>query len=368
MVALPQVESPTVAAIYKTYEDKNVEQKPRMHLGGSLIGKECGRELWYEFRWCASGSRFSGRILRLFETGFLEEPRVVRNLRAIGATVHEVDPRTGKQFRYMEHGGHFGGSIDGALVGIPEAPKRWHLLEIKTHNTRSFKAIKTKGIEEAKPVHWHQMQTYMGMADLRRALYFAVQKDTDEIYVERITFERSVYKANQGKALRIIESREPLTKVADDADAFACKWCDFKETCHGCRTPPVSCRTCAHATPLVEGEDGRWRCEYHGKELTNEEQVQACDEHLFIPALVPYAHTVDSGEGWITYALKDRAQEFTNCGASGFPAADTPHYSSQELAALVAPDVIGNPAIESVREVFGGEIVASEQRDGSKRE
>ena len=117
MAPLPDTPSPTRDAIFASYEaDRDDGFRP--HLGASQIGKSCERALWYDFRW-VTRSGFPGRILRLFETGQLEEARLVRNLRRIGATVLEVDPETGRQWRVEAHGGHFGGSLDGVALGLP---------------------------------------------------------------------------------------------------------------------------------------------------------------------------------------------------------------------------------------------------------
>ena len=75
MVLLPTPYQPTVEKIYKSYEDKNTDPF-RQHLGASLIGTECQRKLWYGFRFCSSPN-FSGRLLRLFQTGFKEEARII---------------------------------------------------------------------------------------------------------------------------------------------------------------------------------------------------------------------------------------------------------------------------------------------------
>lgn len=136
MADLPAPSTPTLTAIYASYEARQGDGF-RDHLGASIIGKSCARALWYDFRW-VTPSRHSGRLLRLFETGQLEEDRMVRNLRATGATVLEVDPDTGRQFRVEAHGGHFGGSLDGVALGLLEAPKTWHVLEFKTHSAKSF--------------------------------------------------------------------------------------------------------------------------------------------------------------------------------------------------------------------------------------
>jgi hypothetical protein len=90
MAPLPPRASPTVEAILCAYE-VDAGDGFRQHLGASLIGGPCDRALWYAFRWITRAAQ-GGRMLRLFETGRLEEERLVRNLRRIGITVFDVDP------------------------------------------------------------------------------------------------------------------------------------------------------------------------------------------------------------------------------------------------------------------------------------
>ncbi|MDP8228358.1 MAG: hypothetical protein P9M15_02770, partial [Candidatus Electryoneaceae bacterium] len=136
MAEVPGNIPPTVQAIYDVYEDERGGF--RSHLGGSIIGRECERELWYSFRWCTV-PQYSGRVLRLFETGQLAEERFIENLRSVGVEVHDQDEETGMQYGFTDFGGHFAGSIDGVALGIIEAPKTWHLLEFKTYNDKRFK-------------------------------------------------------------------------------------------------------------------------------------------------------------------------------------------------------------------------------------
>ena len=358
MAPLPDVgPSPTVAAIYLSYESKPARH--REHLGASIVGKDCCRELWYSFRWCAPPA-FPGRVLRLFQSGFREEPRVLANLRAIGCTVHETDPETGKQFRYSRHGGHFGGSMDGVVLGIPEAPKTWHLLEVKTHNAKSFRQLELHGVEKSKPVHATQMQVYMGLAGLKRGLYFAVCKDNDALYTERLRANSGAFQAAVDKARRVIAAVEPLTRIADSAEAFACKFCDYKHLCHEGKVPPVSCRTCAHATPVLEGG---WTCALeHG--MGFEQQLQGCLEHLYIPALVPYAAPVDSGDGWVAYQVAGEERYFINTAAGAFPGIDQPCYGSAELARVDAA-AVGDPALERMRESLEGRVIKDDDATGA---
>ena len=144
MAPLPPRANPTVDAILSSYEAEAGDGF-REHLGASVIGRPCDRAIWLDFRWITRAAH-TGRILRLFETGQLEEERLVRNLRRIGVTVLDIDPDTGRQWHVQTHGGHFGGSLDGVGLGVPEAPKTWHVLEFKTHNARSFAELRKHGV------------------------------------------------------------------------------------------------------------------------------------------------------------------------------------------------------------------------------
>src|SRR5512147_1688669 len=124
MAPLPPPPTPTLDAIYAAYVAEAGDGF-RDHLGASIIGKECRRALWYDFRWVIR-SAFAGRMLRLFETGRREEDRLVRDLRRTGATVLDTDPETGRQWQVTALGGHFGGSLDAVAIGLLEAHAGLH--------------------------------------------------------------------------------------------------------------------------------------------------------------------------------------------------------------------------------------------------
>src|SRR5579871_4143168 len=149
MAEMPEVKSPIVTAIEAAWAARNDEQ--REYLGASVLGRECERRLWYDFRWAHEAERFEGRMLRLFATGDIEERRVIEDLREIGVLVSEIDPATGEQWAIRFADGHGGGHTDGRLAGVPGAEKTEHLLEVKSHNDKSFKALKKDGVQKAKP-------------------------------------------------------------------------------------------------------------------------------------------------------------------------------------------------------------------------
>jgi len=264
--------------------------------------------------------------LRLFETGKREEGRVVIDLRNAGMVVHDVDPSTRKQFRFTDHGGHFSGSLDGCILNVPAAEKTWHVLEIKTHNAKSFAELKAKHVQVAKAQHLAQMMCYCGWSSMTRALYVAVCKDNDEIYTERVAFMPRVFEDARTDALSIITAPEPPKRSESDL----CVFCEHREICLCGAFADVTCRTCLHLTPDVTGSDGRWVCKREQKHLTTALQERGCDNHLFISALVATGEAVELGDDFVIYRAHDGTY-FANGGAAGFPAIDGPSYRSAEM-------------------------------------
>ena len=298
MAPLPPPPMPTLEAIYAAYVAEAGDGF-RDHLGASIIGKECCRALWYDFRWVTRRT-FSGRMLRLFDTGKREEDRLVRDLRRTGATVLDTDPETGRQWRVSAVGGHFGGSLDAVAIGLLEAPKTWHVVEFKTHGLKSFAALKNDGVEQSKPQHQAQMQVYMHLTGITRAMYVAVCKDTDEIHLERLRVDPAEAERLIAKAERVINAPRPPVKISDDPAWWQCRLCEHHDHCHGDRAPERNCRTCLHSTPV----EGGWICARWQRQLSSHEQRQGCLFHLFVPDLVP-AEPVDAGDDWVAYRFAD---------------------------------------------------------------
>lgn len=333
MAKLPEPTHTTVAKIYEAYEN-DADDGNRPHLGASVIGRACERQLWLTFRW-ADSKKFSGRMLRLFETGQLAEARFVANLRRIGIEVHDVQP-DGSQWRVSTLGGHFAGSMDGAGVGFPEAPKTWHVLEFKTHNEKSFTDLVKKGVAAAKPEHYAQMQTYMGLTGMERAFYMAVNKNTDELYSERVDFDPVEFAKLMARAERVIRASEPPLKISNDPSWFVCKMCDFHEHCHGMKAPAVNCRTCAHSTPEVDG-DSKWTCSIADTtpiQIPITVQRTGCAAHRYIPILLSnFATQEDYVNGDVDYR-DNTGQGFTNGSQPGA-------LSSQEIRDLEDKSMLG---------------------------
>lgn len=357
MAALPEPQHTTLQRIYQALVDRD-HNEHRPHLGASLIGEPCERRLWYKFRWVAKEIH-EGRMLRLFRTGHRAEETFAEDLRAAGVTV-ETHDENGDQFRISDHGGHFGGSMDGVGIGLVEAPKAWHVLEFKTHSAKSFDKLLKDGVKKHKPLHWHQMNTYMGYTEIDRALYLAENKDTSELFADRFEHDPVVFAKDRAKALRIIEAQEPLPRISPTPTAWECKFCEFKGVCHGTDIPEANCRTCSHCTPDTtrtpekSDEGGFWRCGVHNGDVPVEFQRQGCEGHRYIPILLErVAKAVDYRDGVVIYETADGGSFGNGDGTDGT-------ISSKEIYATGGEKIGALHEVRQLREQgFSGAKVAA---------
>lgn len=290
------------------YEDTGPERE-RSYLGMSVLGDECEAKLWFAFRWAIEPEQFEGRMKRLFETGHIEEARIIADLSSIGVQIAEVDPASGEQWFVSAVGGHVRGHTDGRIErGVIEAPRTPHLFENKTHNAKSFGELLRLGVKKAKPQHYGQMQGYMERMGLKRALYVAVEKDTDNFHVERVEFDAVFAAQLLAKGERIVTAETRPTRLHENLNskaAWKCHYCPAVGVCHRGAWARRNCRTCLHATALLDG-DGRWRCARHNRDLSLEDQKGGCGAHLYLPDLVPGKQTdADPEAETVTYVMRD---------------------------------------------------------------
>ena len=251
----------------------------RSHMGASMIGGECGRAIWYDFRW-ATIKKFPGRILRLFNRGHLEEARFIALLLMIGCEVYQQDAE-GKQFRITHANGHFGGSGDGIAIGLPDLPPGTAALsEFKTHGEKSFLALVKSGMRDSKFEHYVQMQCYMYKMGIPYGFYLAVNKNTDALYGEIIILDKEL-------AMQFLDRGETLTKMQTAPDRisktpgfYKCTFCDHKPVCFLKAVPAVNCRTCAYSMPSDRGTEGDWVCRKFDSLIPKEVQLTGCVDYV----------------------------------------------------------------------------------------
>jgi CRISPR/Cas system-associated exonuclease Cas4 (RecB family) len=336
---MAKIPEPTVstASLIDEHHQKH-QDVPRPHLGASLLGHHCERYLWLSFRWVRP-EQFPGRILRLFRRGQNEESIIVNDLRAIGI---DVKTTNGSQDR-VDFGNHVSGSMDGiANYGVPEAPGKRHVLEMKTHNKKSFDDLEKHGVQKSKPQHYAQCQVYMLGSKIDRALYIAVCKDDDRYYFERVKLDRKLAKSYVEKGHRIVASDRIPDPISHDPTWYQCRMCSYYEFCHKAALPEVNCRTCAHSTAC---NDSTWRCERHDADnIPVDFQRTGCDDHALHPDVVPWEMDQDaSTEHQPVYIIEGKP--VTN-GQDG--------YLSSEIVANPLFCSLDDDGVKQIKQTFPG--------------
>lgn len=345
MAAVPEPVHSTVAAIESWHARRIASDKPREYLGCSALGHECERLLWLEFHG-AKRSGFDGRMARLFETGHREEARLIQEMRAVGITVWDRDEQD-RQWSVQALGGHVRGHLDAVVQGLPEAPATPHVWDSKTAKAEKFRAVVKHGIRKSHPQYYAQGTLYMGLMELERAAFLFVNKDSDELHLERFDFDQAEFDRLMKRAERIVFGAQPGPKAAESADAVPCKWCDFKSICWGTDLPPAGCRTCAHVTAT---HDGAWHCAKRDETRDFAAQSSGCGDHRVIPILLErFAEPMDSDGDAVTYKHRDTGQTFVN--------GPRPGYSSAEITACADKTALVDSEIQQWREAFDGAIV-----------
>lgn len=284
------------------------QSPPRPHMGLSAAGNEDDRGLWLSFRW-AFQEQFTGRILRLFRRGHLEEAVVVSDLQAIGCEVEY----TGDAQLHIDFGSHVSGSCDGIIAsGLPEAPNTVHLLEIKTISKARFEQLDKHGVEKSTPEYYAQTQAYMfGLTqlgllgvDVERCFFIAVCKDDDRVYTERIKLNKDIARDAVARLQRIALSERIPEPVHVDPTFYKAKFSPYYAVYFPKSATPdhmaklvsqragdgieskvgVNCRTCAHSTPT---ESSEWLCAiYDNQAIPLSHQRLGCRAHVMHPDIM----------------------------------------------------------------------------------
>ena len=171
------------------------------------------------------------RLLRIFRLGHIIEDEVVKLLGEAGFTVKDQQLEVGAGDDWL---GHIDGLIDMGRGGVPD----WCLLEIKSANAARFDLLRELDSYEAWNAGYAaQIQAYLyhlnGISD---AIVIVYNKDTSELYVERIWFDIDVARMlEKQSALVTAEGNVPPPRPPDAKTQYGqfCKWCDYNATCWG---------------------------------------------------------------------------------------------------------------------------------------
>lgn len=281
---------------HRIEHSREIYQVPREYLGMSSLGRECLRKQWYAWRW-SKFAPLSVRMQRLFTRGHLEEASIITDLQYAGVEVFRMlddlkIPMTGEigeeQEEIVGYEKHVKGHPDGRCLGVIEAPKTVHLLEMKTMNTKYFEQLKeelakspigsagqSRALKASFPDYYCQMNRYMGGMKLNRGLFVATNKNDQARKYIRIQFNKTLYIELLEREKNIIHAEKPPPRKYN-ATHYLCNWCGFYQICHFNVEPQRHCRTCKYADIEMQG---KWSCSKKNKEIKRKRQLKGCHQY-----------------------------------------------------------------------------------------
>lgn len=249
-----QFNDPVSQAMYEAASRDIAQESLRGYLGMSGIGHPCARKIWYSFRQFTPQAR-DGRIKMIFSLGNAVEVEVLKWLRLAG---YQID---GQQEHFSALNGFFAGHCDGIIHGITQRP---HILEIKSASDSRFKAFQAGSIVKVSPVYAAQVQCYMGYSGLERALFVVMNKNTSEIYTERVHFDREAFTQLEAKARWILDANQPPDRAYAD-EGRECSMCEFAGHCW--RSPYIQRHQTCGSCYFVRFKDLQPHCVKYGKDI-----------------------------------------------------------------------------------------------------
>ena len=223
-------------------------EAPRNYIGASIAGDPCSRLLFYANENAPTAPN-EAQSLRIFDFGNAVEALAVQWLRAAGFYVYERSPATGEQFRVTADTGTLG-HLDGVisdcdllpgLFGAKSAPHA-ALLEVKSHKGRKFNEVANLGVKSAMFMHYVQMQCYLGSRaqiaailntaqKLDTCIYVAINKDTCEIYIEEVPYDKETFLQILSRIRAIKSASSPPPRIKSAKTDAPCKWCNYQIHC-----------------------------------------------------------------------------------------------------------------------------------------
>lgn len=207
-------------------------ETPRDYLGGSALGKECLRQLQWDWKRPAP---IKGQTRGIFARGYWAEAFTVSSMIAAGfRLVRDGDPRVA----FEQLGGRFKGHADGLILSGPEIdgvtyPCLW---EHKCLGDKGWTKVGKEGLKKAYPTYYAQVQIYMaylGLTD-HPALFTAVNANTMARLHLLIPFDAETAQEWSDKAVQVINADaagETLPRVASAPDDWRCRFCAHKAEC-----------------------------------------------------------------------------------------------------------------------------------------
>lgn len=214
--------------------DAALEQQtetPRDYLGGSALGKECLRQLQWDWRRPAA---VKGQTRGIFARGHWAEGFTAASMIAAGFRML----REGDALSFAQLDGRFRGHADGLILSGPaiEGVSYPCLWEHKCLGEKGWSKVGKDGLKRAYPTYYAQVQIYMaylGLTD-HPTIFTAVNANTMERLHLLVPFDAETAQEWSDKAVQVLQADaagEVLPRAAASPDDWRCRFCSHKTEC-----------------------------------------------------------------------------------------------------------------------------------------
>ena len=280
------------------HEDESMQESPfRSYLGASEAGHECDRKIWLNFRF-AKKKVYTATTLAAFARGKEEEKKHIEKLSLLPGV--EI---ISQQDAFKD------GLKEGHCDAVIKVNEKKYVLEIKTAKQEYFLPIKKEGCQNKQPVHYAQIQLYMHYLEIPQAIYYLINKNTDEVYRELIIYNKDYCVALVNRLNYILCSPTPPDKIANSPAFYMCKMCDYYKQCHGSEQVYQSCRTCKNV--MIDKENiicNHFKKHIPFAEQTKDRRESICKQHSTIRELMPLDAELENIEKMIQQSFGSKSK------------------------------------------------------------
>lgn len=212
----------SITKINEYYETKHKERKG---LGLSQIGHPCKKWIWLKYNNHPSKTP-SGRVLRLFKLGEIIEEELKKDLLRCGYNVFNAQ----KEIKFEYDDICLTGHIDGIIEGLRESGQL-HLLECKSMADKYFKKVVKEGYENYNPQYKAQIHAYMLGLKIKNAFVTVYNKNTSELYQERIKLKKDWILDVISDVFSVIKSKNIPERMCPNKMWWESKICNYRKEC-----------------------------------------------------------------------------------------------------------------------------------------
>lgn len=200
-----------------------IKQEHRNYLGCSSIGSPCERQIYYEYTGVSRET--SSKLALTFEIGRSLESIIMDFIKDASIIIlpskqNECVSKSNAKFK-------------GHCDAIACIDNTFYVIEIKTACNTSYNRLVKLGVKGWNSRYYDQVQCYMGMKEIDKAIVIVVNKDTSELFEQCVYFDRFHYELLCEKANRIIACDKPPKGISDNPMFYYCRLCSYKKICHG---------------------------------------------------------------------------------------------------------------------------------------